>query len=160
MQQFIESPASPCQLNFLRPYFTRRFSLQVCFAMLRLTTVPQSAFPRRRTRSYIGMRSSFPLTSPGVFTKYVFVSPTFREYPFTYLCQMYRTHTFRRVGPPKDVLRMYAVRDWFGQTLKPCTLTCLSAVFSRGFGQHSGVGFHPGQCDVALGRSTSSWTYQ
>ncbi len=35
-----------------------------------------------------------------------------------------------------------------------------SVVFSRGFGQHPVVGFHPGQCNGALGRSTSSWCHQ
>jgi hypothetical protein len=29
--------------------------------------------------------------------------------PFAHLCQMYRAHTFSRVGPPKDILRMYRV---------------------------------------------------
>lgn len=110
MQHLIEGPDSPCQLNMLGPYFTRRFSLQVCFAMLCPLHRPSIRFPRLRTWSYIGMPSSFPFTSPGVSTKYASVSPRFRAYLFTHLCQMYRTHTFRRVGPPKDVLRMYAVR--------------------------------------------------
>jgi len=82
------------------------------------------------------MRSSFPFTSPGVFTKYAFVSPTFREYLFTYLCQMYRTHTFNHVGPPKDILRMYAVRGWFGQALN-CLLTDRLQQFSRLVGRQN-----------------------
>jgi len=38
MQQLIEGPDSPCQLKLLGPYFTKRFSLQVCFVMSCLST--------------------------------------------------------------------------------------------------------------------------
>lgn len=75
------------------------------------------------------------------------------------LCQMYRTHTFSRVGPPKNVLRMYRV----------CVLSTFASpelhidaftVFSRGLGQHPIVAFRPGERIGALGRPTSSWPYQ
>jgi len=72
MQQFIESPDSPCQLNLLRSYFTRRFSLQIADLILHWDALLLSM--------YLSWR----------------------------LYKIYRTHTFRRVGPPKDVLRMYA----------------------------------------------------
>jgi hypothetical protein len=47
-----------------------------------------------------------------------------------------------------------------GTLLKPHILTYLSTVFSRGFGQHSVVCFHLGQCNGALDRSTSSWCHK
>lgn len=71
MQQLIEGPDSPCQLQMLGPYFTKRFSLQVADLVLHWDALFLS--------TYLSWR----------------------------LYKMYRTHTFRRVGPPKDVLRMY-----------------------------------------------------
>ena len=69
------------------------------------TAPPQSTY-RSRTLSCTGMPSLYPSSSPGAFTKYSF---TTCEYLFAHVYQVYRKHTFRRVGPPKDISRMYAV---------------------------------------------------
>lgn len=69
----------------------------------------QSTF-RSRTLSCTGMPSLYPSSSPGAFTKYSFLSLTITNISLlTYVYQVYRKHTFRRAGPPKDILRMYAV---------------------------------------------------
>ncbi len=86
----------------------------------------------------------------------VFVSLTTRRQTFAHLYQVYRKHTFRRVGPPKDILRMYAVWFLLDTPLKPHILTYLPIVFSRGFGQHPAVLFHVDQRDGTLDRSTIS----
>lgn len=100
------------------------------------------------------MPSLSPLSSPGAFIRYSFLSRATHRHFFTHLCKVYRTQTFRRVGPPKDVLRMYAVRSC--HSAQAAYFDILRAVFSRGFGQHPVVCFHLGQCNGALGRSTPS----
>ena len=65
---------------------------------------------RLRTLSCIGMPFFLPLRSFGAFTRYFFLSLTTCRHFHALLFYVYRTYTFRRVGTPKDVLRMYAVR--------------------------------------------------
>jgi len=71
MQHLIEDPGSPCHLDLLGPYFTKRFAFRIADLVLHVDALLLSA--------YLSWR----------------------------LVKMYRTVTFRRVGPPKNILRMY-----------------------------------------------------
>jgi hypothetical protein len=87
MEHLIEGPESPCQLDLLAPYFSRRFAFRVRFVTLSITSFadPQSraVFSRLRTLPCTGMRSFFPYTFLGVSSRYSLVSLTVRRHIFT-----------------------------------------------------------------------------
>ncbi|KAI9512137.1 hypothetical protein F5148DRAFT_1280053 [Russula earlei] len=70
IQHLIADPGSPCQLDFYKPYFARRFALQMADLVLHWDALFISI--------YLSWR----------------------------LLKMYRTNTFRHVGPPKNILRI------------------------------------------------------
>ena len=162
MQQLIEGPDSPCQLKMLGPYFTKRFSLQVCFVMLYLSTVPQPqyAFPGCGLGLTLGCPLPFHLPLLASLQSMRLSRSCFARTP---LLTFVRCIVLILLGASVRRKTSCGCMGYVSSSAprsSPCMLTCLCVVFSRSLGQHPAVRFHPGQCDGALGRSTSSWSYQ
>ena len=110
MFHLIEKPGTPCHIDLYSQYFVRRFALQVCsvyYVSLFFSYFLRSLACRSRIARGRALDLYVPLLASVQGLSLTPAKP--KRHPFAHLFQVYRTQTFRRVGPPKNVLRMYRV---------------------------------------------------
>jgi hypothetical protein len=109
LHHIIQDVDTPCHLDLFSGYFDKRIKLQVCSTRVYITAASHSG-SRSQTLPCIAPLSLFPFSFLGGFTWYfLYFLSSSPDMSLLILRQMYRTHTFSRVGPPKNVLRMYRV---------------------------------------------------
>lgn len=158
LQHLIQNQDTPCHFDLYERYFTRRTSLQVWST--KIISYYSSVYFQiadlvlHWDALIISLILSWRLYK--VFVSLPHHSRTSLCSRIPGLSQAYIQARWSVERHLADVCGMVLL----GTLLKPHILTCLSTVFSRGFGQHPVVCFHLGQRNGALGRSTSSWCHK